>query len=361
MTISVSEPVVSFLDTTCRTLTTLLARLASLAPGDERTAAVVEVVQSLCGQDEAFAAWCQSAHSAACASLRSPEDTNATDSLLALAETFPQSLLGDRHGGLGWHSAENAESATQLRAVAGLVVRLQALESSFASELHKQKTEAIYHFAYGLSHELNNPLANIATRAGVLAQQSNQTAESRALLNTIVDNAMRGCEMLGDLMLIARPPQLTLAAVSVEPFTTELVRHARTWATCRQITLVVETDSCSDVRIDANAFREALWSLLRNAIEAMPAGGEVLLRVRQREAVCRGTPCVSFEISDRGQGLSPQALEHCFDPYYSGREAGRGLGVGLAKAQRIVELHGGELTLYNRPGGGCTAVILLPC
>jgi signal transduction histidine kinase len=68
---------------------------------------------------------------------------------------------------------------------------------------------------------------------------------------------------------------------------------------------------------------------------------------------------VCIEVADQGSGMSQAALEHCFDPYYSGREAGRGLGLGLSKAQRIVALHRGELTLSNRPGGGAVARIVL--
>jgi signal transduction histidine kinase len=265
---------------------------------------------------------------------------------------LPRRLLGDTR----WFVVEHpSASARTLQDVAALVVRLQSLERGFAAELLRQKTEALYHFAYGLSHELNNPLANIATRAGVLGRDESHPAR-QDLLATIVDNAMRGSEMLGDLMLIARPPKLSPTAISAKLFAEPLAQKAASWSRGRDVNLASHIDSTSHLHIDVSAMQEAVWCLIRNAIESMPDGGEVTLTVRDTQP----ERYVQMEIADRGTGLSPHAQEHCFDPYFSGREAGRGLGMGLAKAQRIVELHTGKLSLYNRPGGGCQAVIELP-
>lgn len=256
----------------------------------------------------------------------------------------------------------------QLLSLCHLVVRQRALQDSFALELSRQKREAIYHFAYGLSHELNNPLANIATRAGVLAQAESHP-QRRQLLDAIVHNAMRGCEMLGDLMLVARPPQLQRAVTAVAPWLGSVAQKAAAWAAPLdvQITCDVQTDCSIDV--DPVALGEALWALIRNAIEAMPDGGTVSLQAQFVESARTVNSLdsqvivpqrVCIEVADQGTGLSAISLEHAFDPYYSGREAGRGLGLGLSRTQRIVDLHGGILTIANRPGGGCSAKILLP-
>jgi signal transduction histidine kinase len=229
------------------------------------------------------------------------------------------------------------------------------MEVNFAAELSAAKSEAIYHFAYGLSHELNNPLANIATRAGVLAKDEDRP-DQRSLLVTIVDNAMRGCEMLGDLMIVARPPRLNLEMTPLDAFTRQLAADAQPWLESRGVRLEVDISCQRIALLDKAAFREVLWALLRNASEAMADGGCVSLAARDL-----AESLVQWEILDQGAGLSAQALEHCFDPYYSGREAGRGLGFGLTKAKRVVELHSGQVKLYNRPCGGCAAVVELPC
>ena len=235
-----------------------------------------------------------------------------------------------------------------------MALRLRTLEQRFNDELDARKREAIYHFAYGISHELNNPLANIATRAGVLAQQE-QAVDRRQLLETIIDNAMRGSEMLGDLMLIARPPQMRLQSVELSEWFDQFLERARKWAATRNIQIVDSNTTQSTV---ANfcpvAMNEALWCLVRNAIEASTPGDSVQVAMSDD-----GTSLL-WTISDDGPGLSATALKHCFDPYFSGREAGRGLGLGLTKAQMIATAHHGCVTITNRPTRGCTSQIHLP-
>ena len=77
-------------------------------------------------------------------------------------------------------------------------------------------------------------------------------------------------------------------------------------------------------------------------------------------AVERAAEFVVFRVSDNGPGLSEQAKKHMFDPYYSGREAGRGLGLGLSKCWRIVELHGGTVEVASEIGKGATITLHLP-
>src|SRR6476620_3118811 len=87
-------------------------------------------------------------------------------------------------------------------------------ESDFAAAVECAKLQALYHFAYGLSHEINNPLANIATRAQTLLVDE-QDADRRRKLATIVQQAFRAHEMIADLMLFARPPALRPEAVDL--------------------------------------------------------------------------------------------------------------------------------------------------
>jgi hypothetical protein len=102
---------------------------------------------------------------------------------------------------------------------------------------------------------------------------------------------------------------------------------------------------------------EAIRSLVRNAVEAIGCDGVI-------ELVClshvnHGKAGVVFEVRDSGPGLSEEARIHAFDPYFSGREAGRGLGVGLCRVDRIATLHGGTISLISGPAG-CTARLWIP-
>lgn len=246
-------------------------------------------------------------------------------------------------------------SGELLANTAHLVIRNRALEGSYCAQLDSAKSKAIYNFAYGLSHELNNPLANVATRAGVLLEKETEH-QRRVMLTAIVDNAMRGCEMLGDLMLVARPPTLSIQDIDVSHFVLELAAKAKQYS--KPLSIVINTqiddETPKTVAADSIALTETLWCLVRNSLEAMPDGGNLCIRTTERDS------CLQMEVLDNGPGLSTHALENCFDPYFSGREAGRGLGLGLTKARRIVELHHGQLSLSNRGSGGCRASILIP-
>jgi signal transduction histidine kinase len=98
----------------------------------------------------------------------------------------------------------------------------------------------------------------------------------------------------------------------------------------------------------------ALRAVVLNSLQALGAGGRVEI------AVQKDGDGVLFRIADNGPGLSDQAKKHMFDPYYSGREAGRGLGLGLSKCWRIAELHGGTMKVASELGKGATISLHLP-
>lgn len=337
-----------FADTTLRALLAMVLRSGVSSCGDGAS------LRKLSQADSALAAWCQRQ---ATATDQAGQAAVRTDAIRwdILAGQLPQHLLRDA----AWQPTDFAHDAAHpaqlLLSGANLVVRLHALETSFARDLESQHTQSLYNFAYGLSHELNNPLANIATRAGVLLQESDSPA-TRQLLTAIIDNAMRGCEMLGDLMLIARPPVLELKPHSPAEVIQRLLDKATPIAEDQQITLAVymAPELPSTIPLDEAAITEAIWCLLRNAFEALPSGGKVDFSLSQAGKY------VHLQINDNGQGLSQAALQNCFDPYYSAREAGRGLGVGLAKARRLIELHSGNISVANRAGGGGSVIVLLP-
>lgn len=274
-----------------------------------------------------------------------------SDSLQALSAWLPESVVG--HLPLLRSASESLHR--MLSQACHLAVRVRATESSMASTQPRREIERIYQFAYGLSHELNNPLANISTRAGVLLQSDRLSHDERDLLRSIIDSAMRGSEMLGDLMLVARPPELQFQSLDPLVWLAECVADASRWTIGYALHLHLDAFFSGKIWADPNALREALWAVLRNAIEASVPGNRIEIAARN----CRNGD-LAITVQDEGSGLSLQALEHAFDPYYSGREAGRGLGLGLSKARRILELHRGKITLENAAQGGCRIKMVIP-
>ncbi|MGI8978188.1 MAG: sensor histidine kinase [Pirellulaceae bacterium] len=234
----------------------------------------------------------------------------------------------------------------------GEVVR--AIFKRLEARLQKEKLASLRELAYGLSHEINNPLANIATRAQTLLRDETDP-DRRRVLATINVQAFRAHEMIADMMLFAKPPALVLKQVDAVQLAESVIAEMAAEAK-EQGTTLVRSGSAGPIEFTADPVQltVALRAVVRNSLQALTAGGRVEIAVE----VTAG--CVTFRISDNGPGLSDQAKKHMFDPYYSGREAGRGLGLGLSKCWRIVELHGGKMEVTSEIGKGATISLCLP-
>lgn len=227
---------------------------------------------------------------------------------------------------------------------------------SFDARLERAKLDALKELAYGASHEINNPLANISARAQTLLRDEADPERQRAL-EAIHQQAMRAHEMISDLMLFARPPKLQRRPVDVGPLLGELQRELADECTRRNVFISLRVDEyLSPANVDAVQVAVAVKALVTNSLEAIGRNG----RIDVSASVAGDGKSVRIVVDDDGPGLSAEVRAHAFDPFYSGREAGRGLGFGLSKCWRIVTEHGGNVTIEPRDGQGTAAVIELP-
>lgn len=228
----------------------------------------------------------------------------------------------------------------------------------FERRLEQEKLAALKELAYGASHEINNPLANIATRAQILLRDE-EHPERRRMLASIHAQAMRAHEMIADLMLFARPPALAIDRVDLNELVGQAMDRWKSKAGEQSTELVFQAGSESAaIEADSTQLAVALDAVIRNALEALGSGGTVEATVRR----LAGVEPLDWEITvrDNGPGMSEEVRRHAFDPFYSGREAGRGLGFGLSKCWRIVGEHGGEVILATSPGEGAEVSLRLP-
>jgi len=242
-----------------------------------------------------------------------------------------------------------------LSALARRLRRGEWLHDSFSDAVREAKRAALKQFAYGLSHEINNPLANISTRAQTLIRGEADLARQQSL-QRIVDQAMRAHEMTADLMFYAHPPVPKTTLFDLRDAAQVVVKQFSEAIQGREIELIVDrSPQAVYVQADRAMMIEAIRSLVRNAIEAIGCDGRVLIdcEIDVAESVAVVTVC------DSGPGLSAAAAEHAFDPYFSGREAGRGLGVGLCRVAGIAKVHGGDVSLKSGPAG-CIARVWIP-
>jgi len=232
--------------------------------------------------------------------------------------------------------------------------RLAALEQRFDEVLRTEKLEAMAEFAAGAGHEINNPLAVIAGRAQLFLRHESDPERRRAWA-LISAQAMRIYEMIADLRLFARPPRLEPARVELPALIDRLLGELQPWAAAQETALARSHASEPIViRADPVQLSVALRALVQNALEALGQGGHVEVSVR------RVQQAVEIAVADDGPGIPAAQHQHLFDPFYSARQAGRGLGMGLAKCWRIVTNHGGHIEVQSAPGHGATFVIRLP-
>lgn len=235
---------------------------------------------------------------------------------------------------------------------------MTAAERQPLDQLETAKLDALKELAYGASHEINNPLANISARAQTLLRDESDPERRRAL-EAIHQQALRAHEMIADLMLFARPPKLVLAATDVGAIVREVVAELAAECARREIELQVEVAAdVPTVAGDAVQLAVAFKALCINSMEAIGRGGRVDVLVH-KAATC-GRDSVQIDVRDNGPGIPPEVLLHMFDPFFSGREAGRGLGFGLSKCWRIVTEHGGTVAGLSAAGGGAEFAIELP-
>jgi signal transduction histidine kinase len=247
------------------------------------------------------------------------------------------------------------EAELLLEAVAAAEDHL-ALVTRFDERVAESRLEALRELAYGAGHEINNPLANIAARAQALLLDEGDL-ERRRRLATIVDQAFRARDMIGGLMLYARPPKPEPAATTAEELLRPIVDSLASRAAARGIRLEYSpAPTPLPLYVDATQVGEAVRLLAVNAIEAVADGGRVLLEAGGDETTGRAR----ILIADDGPGMDPDTAARAGDPFYSGREAGRGIGLGLPKARRLIESSGGSLAIDSRPGRGTRCTIDLP-
>ncbi len=252
-----------------------------------------------------------------------------------------------------------------LQGLARQRLRQTTLETAFHKQLQKNKLAALKQLAYGLSHEINNPLANISTRAQQL-QRTEQDQAKHATLQRIIDQVYRAYEMIADLMFFASPPEIDVRPSDLGAIIRRVIDDLSDQARRQSIRLETELSVAPRLNVDATMIGEAVHVLIRNAIEAIGCQGTIVVSMilEPNGLIATADPPprprrVIIHVADSGPGVSKQTRRHAFDPYYSGREAGRGLGLGLCRAYRVVRLHHGRIELAGGPAG-CVATITLP-
>ncbi len=224
---------------------------------------------------------------------------------------------------------------------------------------HADLLEAMAEFAAGAGHEINNPLGSILGQTQILLK-SEQSADRRQAFETIGAQAWRVRDMIGNSMLFARPPQPQKQRVNlVEVVQQTLEPFNKSAAEAGIEVHFATTADVIEVMVDRTQISTLISQLVRNSIESLRgADQEGSVSVTLRDDL----PNI-FELSvvDNGPGIiSDEVRRHMFNPFYSGRSAGRGLGFGLCLAWQIVRMHEGIILHETPEAGGAAFHVAIP-
>jgi signal transduction histidine kinase len=254
-----------------------------------------------------------------------------------------------------------ARQEDQERLVSRLTDRLDAVVRAHSDSMENEesrcrqsKLAALAQFAAGAGHELNNPLAVIVGRAQLLLGSTSDPVTIRSL-RAILSQAQRAHRILRDLMYVARTPPPRLRLCQPDEILRDCLRDLKNEFDARRLRVLWESQgSDGSLGSDPEALRHLAEILLRNALEASAEGGTIRVTSGVEAGILRWT------FLDHGRGMSATDAEHLFDPFYCGRDAGRGLGLGLSRAARTVERLGGRLKWRSTAGRGSVFQVCLP-
>jgi two-component system sensor histidine kinase AtoS len=222
--------------------------------------------------------------------------------------------------------------------------------------------------AAGLAHEIKNPLTSILTFSRHLTRRFDDE-QFRAKFQSVVPRELERINGIVERLLeLARPPRLSFAAVRLPPL---LDRAVELYANEVESGGVhVTRDYAHDlpvVCVDPDALYQAVVNLVRNALDAMPSGGRLVLRTGWSDAPHvplpgrrgpAGVRRIRIEVEDSGVGIPSDHADRIFNPFFSTKDSGTGLG--LALSHKLIEDHGGSLDFRGAPGGGTVFRIVLP-
>ena len=219
--------------------------------------------------------------------------------------------------------------------------------------------------AAGIAHEIRNPLSFISLSVDYVRDKFAPAAEQARsdftqLMESIKEEINRLNGLVSDFLNLGRPARLKLRDLDARSLVEEVAGLVRAKAEQQGVRLIVrmspETNGNhsldTHIQADADQLKTCFSNLTINAVQAMPEGGALTITLHPRSSN------VEVEFADTGHGIAPESLEHLFEPYFTTKEKGTGLGLALTK--KLIEDHGGLITVESEMGMGTTFTVTLP-
>lgn len=212
--------------------------------------------------------------------------------------------------------------------------------------------------ASGIAHEIRNPLNYISLAIDHLKNEIKDVApgklpEIEKIAETIKEEVRKANYMVLNFMNYGRPLKLRRTAVSVRDLIERALTVLNDKLNEQQVSVTIDIPAdLPPLYCDQELMRNCLFNFITNGAQAMPSGGELTVSAASADGVCR----LSFR--DHGTGITPEDMEKIFQPYFTTKDVG--IGLGLAITERIIKEHGGEILVESQPGEGTTFTVIMP-
>jgi len=255
---------------------------------------------------------------------------------------------------------EIAVAIENARLYENLQRQMAMLEQTQFQLMQSAKLATIGELAAFVAHEINNPLTSVLGYASLILSETPPDDSKRGDLEVIEKEALRARAIVRDLLGYARQTDSAMEQTRINEALESVLPLIRRRAEAQHVSITANFDpSVPPILGDVNQLKQVFINILNNAIDAMPTGGVV--EVSTREVRGNGTgPQVEIAFQDGGVGIPEDKLERIFDPFFTTKEDGKGTGLGLPISKRIVERHGGSISVKSVVGAGTRFTVALP-
>jgi signal transduction histidine kinase len=245
-------------------------------------------------------------------------------------------------------------------------------EALFQSQRQLAQWERMAGMVYqsaSIAHEIGTPLHSIAGYIHLLLTDTRVPNDAKRRLKVIESQMDRISETLRTMLASTKQPQPQVKSLDLNALLRDLIHLTSPGMARGNIHVRTELqNNLPMVLADSNQLQQVFLNLLANAVDAMPAGGELHVKTAMEEVNDTGLDrpnfdqrrCVAVSIRDSGQGIAEEYLSRIFDPFFTTKAVGRGTGIGLAVCSQIIHAHGGSIAVQSHPGEGSTFTIRLP-
>ncbi len=220
----------------------------------------------------------------------------------------------------------------------------------------REKLAAVGNLAAGVAHELRNPLSSIKGYATYFSERFPAGSNEREAAKIMMRETDRLNRTITELLGLARPTDLHVRPSSLLEIVRDVIKLIRQDADARGVAIVLHNDEIPLLPLDSDRIRQVLLNLCINALDAMPQGGFLIFELHSHSSASDAH--IELEIQDTGAGIAPENLAHIFDPYFTTK--GHGTGLGLATVHKIMDAHGGSVSVSSSLGKGTCFRLFFP-